>query len=77
MAITALGLAKARSMAPHRAAAALALMTASFGLGQMIGPVLAGFVFENSGSFSLALAAAIAALAAAIVLTLLSKRLEV
>ena len=76
MAVTALGLAKARSMAPHKAAAALALMTASFGLGQMIGPVLAGFVFENSGSFSLALAAAIAALAAAIVLTLLSKQLE-
>ena len=77
MAVTALGLAKARSMATHKAAAALALMTASFGLGQMIGPVLAGFLFESSGTFTLALTAAIVALAVAIVLTLLSKRLEV
>ena len=76
MAVTALGLAKARSMATHKAAAALALMTASFGLGQMIGPVLAGFLFESSGSFAMALAAAITALAATVVLTLLSKRLE-
>lgn len=76
MAVTALGLAKARSMAPRKAAAALALMTASFGLGQMIGPVLAGFVFESSGSFALALAAAITALVITVVLTLLSKRLE-
>ncbi|WP_075995998.1 YbfB/YjiJ family MFS transporter [Salaquimonas pukyongi] len=76
MAVTALGLAKARSMVPQKAAAALALMTASFGLGQMIGPVLAGFLFESSGSFAPALTAAITALTLTVVLTLLSKRLE-
>ncbi|MCB1385310.1 MAG: YbfB/YjiJ family MFS transporter [Nitratireductor sp.] len=77
MAITALGLAKARSMVPpSMAAAALALMTASFGLGQMIGPVLAGFLFDHSGSFGPALAAAVAALAITVVLTLISRRLE-
>ena len=50
IAATSLGLAHARSMAPENPASAIALMTASFGLGQMIGPVVAGLLFDRSGN---------------------------
>lgn len=67
IAATALGLTFARQMAPQAAARAIALMTASFGLGQMIGPVVAGILFDRTGNLDLAsILAALALLAAAI-----------
>ncbi|MEO1226436.1 MAG: YbfB/YjiJ family MFS transporter [Pseudomonadota bacterium] len=70
MGITALGLVEARCRAPERARRIIALMTASFGLGQMVGPWLAGLLREGTGSFATPsyLAAGALVLAAAIVL---------
>ncbi|MCG6858084.1 MAG: YbfB/YjiJ family MFS transporter [Salaquimonas sp.] len=64
IAITSLGLARARLMAPANPAGAIALMTASFGLGQVIGPVIAGWLFEELGNLVLASWIAAAALVA-------------
>ncbi len=50
MAITSLGFARARGMRGGHDARAIAVMTASFGLGQMVGPVVAGFLYEGQGS---------------------------
>ena len=51
MAIVALGIAAARRMSDGNAQRILALMTASFGLGQIAGPAFAGVVFDMTGSF--------------------------
>jgi predicted MFS family arabinose efflux permease len=53
MAISSLGFARARTMQGGTGPRALALMTAAFGAGQMAGPVLAGFLFDLTGSLSL------------------------
>ena len=53
MGITALGLIAARAMSPANPRRALGMMTASFGLGQIVGPVVAGYGFELTGSFFL------------------------
>jgi MFS family permease len=72
MAITALGLIGARQLSGSQAQRAIGLMTASFAGGQMIGPTVAGALFDRLGSFrapSLVAAAALvvaAALAAAV-----------
>ena len=42
----------------------IALMTAAFGLGQIVGPILAGWMHDMTGSFLLPSIAAAAALAA-------------
>ena len=67
--ITATGLVNARELSSADPRRNLALMTAVFGLGQMIGPGFAGFVHDMSGSFRLPTLAAAAALviAAAVV----------
>lgn len=62
MGLTALGLAEARLLAPANPRPALALMTAFFGLGQVIGPALAGALSDRTGSFVLASLLAAAAL---------------
>jgi predicted MFS family arabinose efflux permease len=62
MAITSLGLAGGRRMAASDPVRVLALLTAGFGLGQIVGPALAGFLRESTGSYlapSLAAAAAL------------------
>ncbi len=69
MGITALGLMEARKLTPGAERRTLAIMTASFGLGQIIGPLLAGFLRDAAGSFVIASCVAAAALLFAAMLT--------
>jgi predicted MFS family arabinose efflux permease len=66
MAITSLGLAGGRRMALADPVRVLATLTAGFGLGQIAGPALAGFLRESTGSYlAPSLAAAVALIIAA------------
>ncbi len=61
MGITALGLINARALARGDPRRAIAMMTAAFGLGQMIGPSFAGYAYRFGQSFLLpSLVAAVA-----------------
>jgi predicted MFS family arabinose efflux permease len=73
MAITALGLAGARrrSSDPGRA---VAVMTAAFGVGQIVGPTFAGTILEATGSLTLPTVTAAGALAAAAILVWVGRR---
>jgi len=53
MGITALGLINARALARGDPRRAIAMMTAAFGLGQMIGPSFAGYAYQFGESFLL------------------------
>lgn len=70
MGITALGLVHARDLSTSDPRRAIALMTAAFGLGQVIGPSFAGFAYEASGAFTLPTLVAAAALLIASALTM-------
>ncbi|MGF1631705.1 MAG: YbfB/YjiJ family MFS transporter [Kiloniellaceae bacterium] len=70
MGITALGLVHARSLSTGDPRRSIALMTAAFGLGQMVGPSFAGFAYEASGAFTLPTLAAAGALILAFALTM-------
>jgi len=50
--LTAIGLQEAARRAGGDGRAMMALMTASFGLGQMIGPAMAGWMRDLTGSFA-------------------------
>lgn len=71
MGITALGLIAARDLSAGAARRPVALLTAAFGLGQIVGPVVAGYGFDLTGSFFLPSMIAAAALCASAALTLL------
>lgn len=49
--LTAMGLIHARTLSAGDPRRGIALMTAAFGFGQMIGPAFAGYAFELGGSF--------------------------
>ena len=66
MVITAYGLQLGRAMAPQSPRRAFAIMTAAFGTGQIVGPLVAGWLATRSGGYALPslLAAAVLGLAA-------------
>jgi len=68
MGITALGLIWGRRLAQGDPRRILAVMTAAFGVGQIIGPTLAGVVFDATGSFLFPSLVASAALLVAAIL---------
>lgn len=74
IAITALGLVHARSLTRGDPRTSLALMTAAFGLGQMVGPTVAGLGYDATGSFLLPSLGAAAALVVAGALALTPAR---
>ena len=63
--LTAIGLIEARHRSAGDARRSLALMTAAWGLGQMMGPTLAGVLFDSLGSYVVPSLLATAALAVA------------
>jgi len=69
IAITALGLVGARRLSVADPRRVLALMTVAFGLGQIVGPVLAGALVERSGGYTLPSLIAAATLVVAALLT--------
>jgi len=68
MGLTALGLMGARQLAGELSQRAIAQMTASFAVGQLIGPAVAGSLFDQLGNFRVASLLAAAALLAAAIL---------
>jgi predicted MFS family arabinose efflux permease len=71
MGLTALGLMRGRELGGGNARPVLGLMTSAFGVGQILGPSFAGFVFDRTGSFTIPSIVAAAALvgSAALVVT--------
>ncbi|MGI9304826.1 MAG: YbfB/YjiJ family MFS transporter [Gammaproteobacteria bacterium] len=72
MGITALGLVAARNLARGDPRRIIGIMTAAFGLGQIVGPVFAGVVSDATGSFLLPSLTAVAALCIAALLARIS-----
>lgn len=70
MIITAYGLRLGRQLSPESPRRALAFMTASFGVGQTVGPLVAGAVAEATGSFTVPTVMAALALCLSVALVL-------
>jgi predicted MFS family arabinose efflux permease len=77
MGLTALGLIAARSLAPANARRGLAIVTSGFGVGQIVGPVVAGYGFDLTGSFFLPSMIAVAALVVGAGLAVAIRRTQV
>lgn len=73
IAVTSLGLSLGRQLAGKAPRRALALMTAAFGLGQVIGPVVAGHLADWTGDFTVASVVAAAVLLAAALVALAAR----
>lgn len=76
MGLTALGLIAARASADGDPRGRIALVTASFSLGQILGPAFAGFVYDATGSLTVPSLAAAAALVVAAILSIVADRLR-
>lgn len=74
MIITAYGLQLARQMANESPRRVFAMMTAAFGIGQIVGPLGAGWLAAKSGSFGLPSLVAAGILAIAVVATLFVRK---
>ena len=72
MGLTALGLIAARETAGGDPRGRIALMTASFSFGQILGPAFAGFVYDATGSLAMPSLVAAAALVMAAVLSVVA-----
>jgi predicted MFS family arabinose efflux permease len=72
MGLTALGLIAAREAGDGDPRGRIALMTAAFSLGQIIGPTFAGFAYDATGSLAMPSLAAAVALVIAAVLALVA-----
>ena len=73
-AVVALSMYCGRQLAPHNASMALGALTACYGVGQILGPVVTARMLESSGSFAPGLlGAAIALVGAALLMLPLSK----
>lgn len=70
MVVTAYGLQIGRKLSPDSPRRALAVMTAAFGTGQIVGPLVAGWAAEASGSFALPTELAAATLVVCVLLAL-------
>ncbi|WP_425069771.1 YbfB/YjiJ family MFS transporter [Reyranella sp.] len=73
--LTALGLVATRSTGGDPRGR-IALMTVSFSIGQILGPVFAGYVYDATGSLAMPLLTAVAALVLAAVLSLVADALR-
>jgi MFS family permease len=75
LAITAYGLQIGRRLSPDSPRRILALMTAAFGVGQIIGPVAAGWIAQVTGNFVLPtiIAAVVLVFCAALVMPVMKK----
>jgi predicted MFS family arabinose efflux permease len=74
MGLTALGLMMARQLSGSASQRAIGLMTASFAAGQMIGPTVAGFLFDRLGDLRVPSLLAAAALTVAAALAIFAGR---
>jgi len=72
--LTALGLVAARQGSSGDPRRSIALMTVSFSLGQILGPIFAGYLYDATGSLSTPSLVAAAALVVAALLSLLAQR---
>jgi predicted MFS family arabinose efflux permease len=74
LAITALGLSTGRQLAQGDSGPTVARLTAAFGVGQILGPAIGGWIAERTGSFVLPSALAALTLLAAAVMIEVSRR---